>query len=75
MESKVRLVLNFKDADGKSVSISVDSPREDVTETEIVDVMNLIVEKDIFAPGGVAIASAVDAKIIETNTTTHDLEL
>lgn len=75
METKVRLVMSFKDVDGKGVSISVDSPREDVTEAEIVDAMNLIVEKNIFAPGGVAIATALEAKVVQTNTTTHDLEL
>ena len=75
METKVRLLMSFKDTDGKSVSIAVDSPREDLTEEEIVDCMNLIVEKDIFAPNGLAIASALEAKVVETNTTVHDLEL
>lgn len=75
METKVRLLMCFKDADGKSVNLTVDSPREDLTEEEIKECMDLIVEKDIFAPGGVSIVSASEARIVETNTTNHDLEI
>lgn len=30
-----RLVMTFKTTDDKSVSLSIDDPREDITETEI----------------------------------------
>lgn len=73
METNVRLLMTFKDSDGKSVSLTVDSPRADLTEEEIVDCMNLIVAKNIFTPNGLSILSIGEAKIVETNTTVHDL--
>ena len=51
----------------------VTDPREDVTETEIKEVMDLIIEKNIFAPNGEDIVSAKDAKIVQTETTEFDL--
>ncbi|CEQ14595.1 DUF2922 domain-containing protein [Paraclostridium sordellii] len=35
METTKRLVMSFKNTLGRVVSISVDDPREDVTEAEI----------------------------------------
>lgn len=73
METKIKLLMTFKDSEGKRVSISVDSPREDLTEEEIHGVMNLIVEKDIFSPNGGKFESILEAKVVETSTTVHDL--
>ena len=75
MEQTKRLVMTFKTTDDKKVSLSVDNPREDITESEIKDAMDLVVSKNIFAPGGADIASAVEAKIVVTDTTPYDLEL
>ncbi len=75
MEQTKRLVMTFKTADDKKVSLSVDDPREDVTEAEIKSAMNLVVSKNIFAPGGTDIAAAVEAKVVVTDTTPYDLEL
>ena len=44
-----------------------------VTETQIKEVMDLIIEKNIFAPNGEDIVSAKDAKIVQTETTEFDL--
>ena len=52
MEIKTKLLMTFKSSDDKKVSISVDNPREDLTETEIKEAMNTIIEKDIFSPNG-----------------------
>lgn len=35
--------------------------------------MDLIVSKNIFSVGGFDLASAVEAKVVETNTTPYDL--
>ena len=51
------------------VSLSIDDPREDITETEIKTAMELVVSKNIFAPGGSDIAKAVSAKVVVTDTT------
>lgn len=70
-----RLVMTFKTTDDKSVSLSIDDPREDITETEIKTAMELVVSKNIFAPGGADIAKAVSAKVVVTDTTDYDLVL
>lgn len=73
MESKIKLLMTFKDSEGKRVSISVDSPREDLTGEEIHEVMNFIIEKDVFSPNGGKFESLLEAKVVETSTTVHDL--
>ncbi|WP_270641921.1 DUF2922 domain-containing protein [Paraclostridium sordellii] len=73
METTKRLVMSFKNTLGRVVSISVDDPREDVTEAEIKKVMDIIVEKNIFVPNGADIVEAVEAKVVVTDTTEFDL--
>ena len=73
METKKRLIMTFLTGVGRKMSISVDDPREDITEAEVVAAMDLIVEKDIFAPYGSNLASTVDAKIVLTDTQEFDL--
>ena len=75
MEQTKGLVMTFKTTDDKKVSLSVDNPREDITESEIKDAMDLVVSKNIFAPNGADIVSAVEAKVVVTDTTAYDLEL
>lgn len=75
MEQTKRLVMTFKTTDDKKVSLSVDNPREDITESKIKDAMDLVVSKNIFAPNGADIVSAVEAKVVVTDTTAYDLEL
>ncbi len=75
MEQTKRLVMTFKTTDDKKGSLSVDHPREDITESEIKDAMDLVVSKNIFAPNGADIVSAVEAKVVVTDTTAYDLEL
>ena len=75
MEQTKRLVMTFKTTDDKKVSLSVDNPREDITESEIKDAMDLVVSKNIFAPNGADIVSGVEAKVVVTDTTEYDLVL
>ena len=75
MEQTKRLLMTFKTTDDKKVSLSVDNPREDITESEIKDAMDLVISKNIFAPNGADIVSAVEAKVVVTDTTAYDLEL
>ena len=46
---------------------------KDLTEEEVKTAMELIKEKNIFAPGGADLASLVSAKVVETDTTNYDL--
>ena len=73
MEIKTKLLMTFKTSDDKKVSITVDNPREDLTETEIKEAMNTII--DIFSPNGGSLVSAVSAKVVQTDTTDYDLVL
>lgn len=73
METKTKLLMTFKDSGGKRVSLAVDAPRADISEEEIRDTMALIVEKDIFSPGGEKLETMVEAKIVATDTTEYDL--
>lgn len=73
MELNRKLVMTFKTTDDKKVSLTVDNPREDLTEEEVKTAMELIKEKNIFAPGGADLASLISAKVVETDTTNYDL--
>ena len=73
MELNRKLVMTFKTTDDKKVSLTVDNPREELTEEEVKTAMELIKEKNIFAPGGADLASLVSAKVVETDTTNYDL--
>ena len=65
--------MTFMTEYGRKVSLFITDPREDITETEIKEVMDLIIEKNIFAPSGEDIVSAKDAKIVQTEVTEFDL--
>ena len=73
MELNKKLVMTFKTTDDKKVSLTVDNPREDLSEEEVKTAMELIKEKNIFAPGGADLASLVSAKVVQTDTTNYDL--
>ena len=73
MELNIKLVMTFKTTDDKKVSLTVDNPREDLTEEEVKTTMELIKEKNIFSPGGAYFASLFSAKVVETDTTNYDL--
>lgn len=72
METKV-LYMTFKNSLGNSCTISVDDPRADITEQNIIDFMNLVVTKNIFQPKGYDITTTVSAKIVNANTTEYNL--
>ena len=73
MDITKRLVMTFKTNSDKNISLSVDDPREDLTEAEIKAVMDLIVSKNIFSPDGATLVEAVEAKVVVTDTTEYDL--
>ena len=75
MEVKKKLMMTFKTDEDKNVSISLDDPRQNLTEQEIQNAMNIILNNDIFAPNGETLISLVGAKIVETGTTEFDLVL
>ena len=72
METKV-LYMTFKNSLGNSCTISVDDPKQDITEQNIIDFMNLVVQKNIFQPKGYDITTTVSAKIVNANPTEYNL--
>ena len=75
MEQTKRLLMTFKTSDDKKVSLSIDDPREDISEGEIKSAMDLVVSKNIFAPNCADRVQAVEAKVVVTDTPPYDLEL
>ncbi|WP_373598196.1 DUF2922 domain-containing protein [Paraclostridium bifermentans] len=75
METKKKLLMTFMTKVGRKMSISVDDPRENITEADIKNVMDTIVSKNIFAPYGSDIDAGVEAKIVVTDTSEYDLVL
>ena len=73
MNTEVKLLMTFMTQFGRKVSLFATDPREDITESEIKAVMDLIIEKNIFAPSGEDIVTAKDAKVVQTETTEFDL--
>ena len=72
MQTRV-LYMTFKNTLGNSCTITVDDPRDDIEETDIINAMNLIKTKNIFQPKGYDISTCVSAKIVDANTTEYNL--
>ena len=70
-----KLLMVFKNTLGNSFTITIDDPRDDLEEQEIVNAMELIKSKNIFQPKGYDIAQCVSAKVVSSNTTEYDLEV
>ena len=70
-----KLIMTFKNTLGNSFSITIDDPREDIEETDIITAMNLIKDKNIFQPKGYDIAECVSAKVVDSTTTEYNLTI
>ncbi len=57
----------------KKISIGIDNPKEGIAETDIKNVMDVILEKNIFQPNGMELLKKEEAKIVVTDTTEYDL--
>ena len=68
--SKV-LRLVFNNEAGKSVSITLPFPREDLNSTEAEAAMELAIAKNLFETPGGALVGVRDIKVVDT--TTNDL--
>lgn len=63
--------LSFTTAGGKSFLITIPNPREDLSQAEVLAVMDTVVNSDIFLTSSGAITGARDVRIVDT--TTNDL--
>lgn len=73
MNEVLKLVMTFENEDGGKVNLSIVDPRGDISEEEIRQVMELVVEKDIFEPNQLSLVKPLYAKIVNTQTTEFDL--
>ena len=73
MDENKKLVMVFKNEVDKQVSISIDDPKDTITEAEIKAAMELIVEKNIFKKNNYSLVEAVEAQIVNTQTNEYDL--
>lgn len=60
--------MTFMDSGGDRYTITVQNPRPDVTEQQILNVMDLILQKNIIQGRSGDLISKVDARIVETTT-------
>ena len=70
---KTKLEMEFRDVQGKKFGLSLDEPREDLTEMEVKTAMEEVVTKNIFATNGGDIVETVGAKLV--TTTVEELEI
>ena len=75
MDENKKLVMIFRNSAGKNVTISIDDPKDDLTEEQIKTAMELIVEKNVIKKNDYALVEAVEAQIVTTQTTDYDLVL
>lgn len=73
MEQNKVLQMIFKNSVGKKVTLSIEDPKDALTEAEIKAAMDVIVQKNIFKKNNYDLVEAVEAKIVTTGTTVYDL--
>lgn len=69
-----KLIMTFKTILGRNVSLTVDEPREDIEEAEIIAAMNTILGADVFRPYASQLQELVSAKIVVTDQDKFDLQ-
>lgn len=60
--------LSFTTVGGKTFTITIPDPREDLNQAEVLTVMNTIVSSNIFLTTSGALTGIRDLKVIDTAT-------
>ena len=69
-----KLIMTFKNSLGNSFSLTVYDPKDDLTEEGLAETMSTILNFGLFTPKNATLTEISSAKIIETNTTSLDLD-
>lgn len=69
-----RLEMVFKDMENKSMKITVDNVREDVTDAEVKTAMETVLAKDVFATASGSLTAISEANIVDTSVTELNVE-
>lgn len=73
--AKKRLEMVFKNQKDKTSRLSLDNPREDITESEIKAAMENIVATNIFDTADGDLVAVVSARIVNTDVQEIELSL
>jgi hypothetical protein len=60
--------MTFLDSGGTRYVLTIPNPRDDITEQEILSVMDLILQKNLIVGRSGDLTSKVDARIVETTS-------
>lgn len=69
-----RLEMVFKDMENKSMKITVDNVRDDLTDAEVKIAMETILAKDVFATAAGNLTAISEANIVDTSVTELNVE-
>lgn len=64
-----KLYMYFKNTGDKVVALSIDNPREDLTDLEVKTAMDKIVSLNVLESATGKVVSAYAAKVVEQTTT------
>ncbi len=67
MAATQTLQMSFVNQAGTRTTISLDNPKDDLTQAEVVAAMDLIIAKNIFNTGGGDLVTKYSAQIIDKN--------
>ena len=73
MKTTKRLVMVFKTDADTNVSLSIDNPKDSLQESAIKSAMQIIIDKNVFAPKEEKLVALVEARIVVTNTNEYEL--
>lgn len=67
------LELRFANEAGRTVTVRVANPREDLTPAEIEAAMNTIVNENVFSSAGGDLVGLVGARVVQRAVTEYEL--
>jgi len=70
---KTKLEMDFLDALNKSYRVSIDEPREDLTEFEVADIMDDIVTANVFESKNGSLMGTVGARVVTITVTDFEI--
>ena len=73
MKTTKRLVMVFKTDADTNVSLSIDNPKDNLQESAIKSAMQIVIDKNVFAPKEEQLVGLVEARIVVTNTNEYEL--
>ncbi len=68
-----RLEMTFKNNEGRTSKISVDNAKSDITEFQVNEVMNTILDRNIFTSGGGDLVEKAKAELISIDVTEFEI--